>query len=72
MAVESPVNILLRGSLTLSRSFLSRAWATISAALPRGHRMIGTVPAESRKRERVCVCEREIVERDLFTRGDKD
>ena len=46
MAVESPVNILLRGSLTLSLSFLSRATATISAAFPRGQRMIGTVPVQ--------------------------
>lgn len=42
--MESPVNILLRESLILSLNFLSRDWATISAALPRGQRMIGTTP----------------------------
>ena len=44
----SPENMLLRASLTLSLNRLSRASATISAALPRGHCMMGTTPR--------CVC----------------
>ena len=46
----SPENMLLLGSLRLSLSFLSRASATISAALPLGQRMMGMVP-EGRERE---------------------
>jgi len=42
--MESPVNRLLRASRRLSRSFLSSFSLTISAALPRGHRITGTIP----------------------------
>ncbi len=42
--ILSPENKLFRGSRRLSRSFLFSASATISAALPFGHLMIGTVP----------------------------
>ena len=44
----SPENMLLLGSLRLSLSFLSRASATISAALPLGQRMTGMVPEMGR------------------------
>ena len=40
----SPEKTLFRESLKLSLSFLSSACATISAALPRGQRITGTVP----------------------------
>jgi len=42
--ILSPVNMLFLGSLRLSLNFLSRASATISAALPLGQRMMGMVP----------------------------
>lgn len=48
----SPENMLFLGSLRFSLSFLSRASATISAALPLGQRMMGIVPEEGKERER--------------------
>ena len=44
IAETTHLNRELRGSLTFSLNFLSRRSATISAALPRGQRMMGTEP----------------------------
>lgn len=48
VCILSVVKRLFRASLILSRSFLSNFSATISAALPRGDRIIGATPGKSK------------------------